>query len=402
MSKKNLSLLSQVCLWAGFLIPFIASQYVGMPLSKMPAVAAANIILWAIGLVAGYFVYLEKTKGASEVALWSRICGYIASIPASFVMLGLVFGYLYYPSVEKSSIAKSINYLLMLTLFAMGVQITGADWSGIIKHPKMVSASVVIRWVCMPFVAFLLAHFVLLRFLPQPAATTVAVGMIILGTTPTGAASNTLTMISRGDLALSVSVTTVNTILAPFLQPFLIKLFVGRVTHVDTWGIFKDLIEVILIPVLVGTVVGSQIPKLVKKLRPLLLAISVVCLGLIIMTNIARGTSTLLKQLWIIPLLAAVCVVQGLLGLTLGYTLPKYLGFNHKQRVAACFEVGVENASLSMVVAMNHFSPLAAIPAVLYSKLQHMLAIGIFVRKFQRMDAEASGQVKPATLKVNA
>jgi BASS family bile acid:Na+ symporter len=106
--------------------------------------------------------------------------------------------------------------------------------------------------------------------------------------------------------------------------------------------------------------------------------------------------------LWIIPLLAVACLVQGSVGLTLGYMLPKYLGFSHRQRVASCFEVGVENASLSMVVAMNHFSPLAAIPAVLYSKLQHMLAIGVFVRHFQKMDAEAAGPAAASTLKAKA
>ncbi len=397
MSKARLKLVSQVCLWAGFLLPFITSHYVGMPLSRRPSVSAANLLLWAIGLIAGYFAYLEKKQVAPALPLWSRICGYINSIPATFVMLGIVFGYLYYPSVEKSTVANSVSYLLMLTLFAMGVQITSADWSGIIEHPKIVSVAVITRWVCMPLVAYFLAHAILLRFFPQPTATTLAVGLVILGTTPTGAASNTLTMISRGDLALSVSVTTVNTMLAPFLQPLLIKLFVGKVTHVETWAIFKDLIEIILVPVVVGTIVGSRIPKLVKKLKPLLLAISVVCLGLIIMTNIAKGTSTLLKQLWIIPLLAVVCLIQGLAGLSLGYTVPKFFGFTRKQRVAACFEVGVENASLSMVLAMNHFSPLAAIPAVLYSKLQHMLAIGVFVRRFQKEtddDVQSVGQEK--------
>ena len=388
--RATLSHLSHVCLGLGFLLPFLVSGYVGMPFTKYPLVSAAHLLLWALGLFAGYVVYLRGRHVPPATPSWRKVAAYITSIPATFVMLGLLFGFVYYPTVERSVIAGWVNVLLMLTLFVMGVQITTDDWRGIIRHPKIVSVAVAVRWICMPLFAYVLAHALLLRFLSQPAGSTLAVGLVILGTTPTGAASNTLTLISRGDLALSVSVTSFNTLLAPFLQPFLITLFVGKVTRVDTFAIFLDLLEIVLAPVLVGGLIGWRWPGLVRKVKPALGAISVVCLCFIIMGNMSKGTATLLRQLWVLPLLAATCLIQGMVGLSLGYYVPKFFGFSHKQRVASCFEVGVENASLSMVIALKHFSPLAAIPAILYSKLQHMLAIGIFVSRFQRV-AEDEG-----------
>jgi BASS family bile acid:Na+ symporter len=394
MDKRMLKYLAQACLWAGFLIPFIASNFVGMPLSRRPLVSAANLILWAIGLLLGYVVYTREKKVSSTTPLWNRFCSYLISIPATFVTLGIAFGYLYYPSVEKNVVTSSVNYLLMATLFAMGVQITPADWKGIIQHPRLVSILVIIRWITMPFVAYLLANYVLLRFFPRPTATAMAIGLLVLGTTPTGAASNTLTLISRGDLALSVSVTSVNTILAPFLQPFLIGLFLGSTASVNRFGIFMDLVKTVLIPITVGSLIGAYWPKLVKTIRPALSAMAVICLALIIMGNMSKGTAVLLKQLWILPLLTATLVAYGLIGLSAGYYLPRLFRFNHKQRVAACFEVGVENAALTQVLIFNHFTPLAALPAIFYGKIQNMLAVTIFVSKFQKV----ADDVEPAAV----
>jgi BASS family bile acid:Na+ symporter len=303
------------------------------------------------------------------------------------------FGYLYYPSVEKNVVARVPNYLLMLALFAMGAHISTAEWKGIWRQPRMVAIAVAIRWLIMPVAAYALAQHVLLRFLRQPSATALAIGLVVLGTTPTGAASNTLTLISRGDLALSVSVTTVNTILAPFLQPLLIYWFIGSATHVNTTALFLDLAKTVLVPVLCGSIVGAYWTPLANRLKPTLSALAVICLALIILGSVAKGTTALLKQLWILPLTTAVLLVYGMFGLALGYYLPKYFGFTHRQRVASCFEVGVANAALTQVLIFNHFTPFAAIPAILYGKVQNLLAVTIFVSRFQRI-AEADEQAQ--------
>jgi BASS family bile acid:Na+ symporter len=396
---RPLKYVSPVCLWAGFLLPFLVSRGVGMPMSRYPVVVVIHVALWAVGLAAGYITYTREKNFSASTPGWIRLCGYITTIPAALVMLGLSFGYLYYPSIEKSTYAKYCNYMLPITLLVMGAQITTADWKNIARQPKIVSTSVILRWLVMPFCAYLLANLVLLRFLPQPTATALAVGMVILGTTPTGGASNTYTLISHGDLALSVTVTGVNTILSPFLQPFMIKLFVGKVTHVNTFALFLDLLEMVLAPVIIGSLIGTWWPDLIKRVKPALGPLAVLIFGAMSIGNMSRGTAPLLKQLWILPVLFAVCLVQGLIGLYLGYFAPKLIGFNHKQRVASCFEIGVENASLATVVAITHFSPLTAIPCILYTKLQHILAASIFVSKFQKLEEQerAATQALAAT-----
>lgn len=390
MRDRRLNYFSQACLWIGFLIPLWLSRGIGMPLSRYPAAGVATVVLWAVGLLCGYVIFSRaKQRQLSGLNPWNRGCTYLTSIPATFVTLAIAFGYLFYPSVERNVVARVPNYLLMVALFAMGAHISSADWKGIWRQPRMVFIAVAIRWLTMPLAAYLLAHYVLLRFLSGPSATALAIGLVVLGSTPTGAASNTLTLISRGDLALSVSVTTLNTMLAPFLQPFLIYWFIGSTTHVNTFNIFLDLVKTVLVPVLLGTLVGTYWAALAKQLKPTLSAVAVICLALIILGNMAKGTAPLLKQLWILPLTTAVLLVYGMFGLSLGYFLPKLFGFNHRQRVASCFEVGVENAALTQVLIFNHFTPFAAIPAILYGKVQNMLAITIFVARFQRVAERA-------------
>ncbi len=386
--------ISTICLWLGFLLPFVASRFVGMAFGHRPLVTAANLLLWAAGLWLGYAAYSRQDAHAAAQPAWIRLSNYVTGRPATIIMLAIALGFLYYPTVENSFVASSINYWLMGTLFFMGVQITPADWRNIFRHPKTTSVAVLLHWFCMPLVSYFLAHAILLRFVSGPTATSLAVGMVIVGATPTGAASNTLTLISRGDLALSVSVTTVNALLAPFLQPFLIRLFVGQATPVDAHAIFVDLIEVVLVPVIAGTILGARWPDLVRRLKAALCAIAVVLLAMLMAGTISRGTQALLQHVVVLPILAIACLCQGLIGLSIGFYVPKFFGFSYEQRVAACFEVGVENAALAAVVALDHFNPLAAIPAVLYGKLQNILAIAIFVPRFQK----AIAREQPATV----
>jgi BASS family bile acid:Na+ symporter len=253
---------------------------------------------------------------------------------------------------------------------------------------------VLLRWVAPPLIAYILGHAILVRFLPQPAGNLLAIGMIVLATT--GSASNTMTLISRGDLALSVTVAAVNNIIAPFVQPFLITfLAVSFVGHTDTLAIFVELAEIVLAPIILGSIVGGIFPQQVKRINPCLGAIAVLCLSAVMLANISKGTSTLRKQLWILPWMIGACAVQAMAVLLVGYHVSKYFGFTMKQRVSATFDVAVENAALATIIAMNHLGPLAALPSIFYGKFQHMFGIGLFVRKFQNMQ-ELAEEEQPA------
>ncbi|MGA2956952.1 MAG: bile acid:sodium symporter family protein [Thermodesulfobacteriota bacterium] len=387
MGSKKLKYLSNACLVLGFFIPFVTSKFVGMPLGEMPIVSAANIVLWIVGLLLGYFAYIDIKKPPPTLPLPVNISNYIASDPSLFLMIGVLFGYLFYPSVEKSIVPNLGPYLLMLIMFSMGLAINFQDWKRMAQRPKVVGIGVLMRWLCMPLVAFLLS-LVLIQLFPGPTGKTLAVGLIILGTTPTGGGSNALTMISRGDLALSVSVTSINTIIAPFIQPILILWLAGSITNLNASAIFQDLLRMVVVPVVAGSILGSIFPKFVSKIKFSLGSISVICLTFIIMGTMSKGTSTLIKQLYILLYLVVVCVLQAMSGLLLGYFLPKLFGFTYKQRKALCFEVGVENAAMAMLVAVRHFSPLTALPSIVYGKIQYIITSTIFVPRFQRIEDE--------------
>ena len=392
MGAKRLKYLSSICITLGFLIPFVASKFVGMPLGAMPIVSAANIILWIIGILLGYFAYIDIKKPPLTLPLWVKISNFVASDPSRYLMLGIVFGYLFYPSVEKSFVPTFGPYLLMVIMFSMGLAISFKDWKGMVQRPKLVGIGVLLRWLCMPFVAFLLS-LVLIQLFPGPTGKTLAVGLIILGTTPTGGGSNALTMVSEGDLALSVSVTSINTIIAPFIQPLLILWLAGSMAHLNAGAIFQDLLWMVVVPVVAGSIVGSIFQKYISKIKPALGPIAVICLTFIIMGTMSKGTSTLIKQFSILLYLVGICVIQAVAGLFLGYFVPKYFGFNYKQRKATCFEVGVENAAMAMLVALRHFSPLAALPSIVYGKIQYILTSTIVVPRFQKIeDEEVVGQ----------
>lgn len=394
MSK--LRLISYLCIFGGWAIPMVASNGVGMPQNKYPMLVAAHAVFWVIGLFLNYLAHLKEKKIAAATPAWIKISGFFTGNPATVVFLGFMWGWVYNPTIDKSLFSQWVYFPLMLSLFVMGIQITKNDWLGVVKYPRIVAISVGFRWILMPVCAWILGQAVLLQFLPQPTAGVLAAGLVILATTPTGAASNTLTLISRGDLALSVSVTAVNNLIAPFVQPFMIAFLIGSVIAVNTQAIFIDLIEMVLAPVIIGSIVGYYIPERVQRVKPSLGAIAVVCLAWIMMVNISKGTPLILKTPSLVPWLIGISVLQGLAGLGLGYFGPRSFGLSHRQRVAVCFEVAVENASLSTVIALNHFSPLAALPAIFYGKIQHMLAIGLFVGRFQKWADEDDAKAKTA------
>lgn len=387
MGSKRLKYLSNACLTLGFLIPFIASNFVGMSLSAMPIVSAANIALWLIGLLVGYFAYLAVRRPPATLSLLARIGTYISSEPSLFLTLGILFGYLFYPSVEKSVVPPVGPYLLMFIMFSMGLAINLQDWKRIVQRPKVVGIGVLLRWLCMPLVAFLLS-LVLLQLFPGATGKALAAGMIVLGTTPTGGGSNALTMISKGDLALSVSVTSINTMLAPFIQPLLILWLAGGIAYLDANKIFLDLVQWVVVPVVAGTILGSIFTKSVNMIKPAFGPLAILCLTFIVMGTMSKGTSTLIQQFSILFYLVVICIVQALAGLLLGYFLPKFFGFNYAQRKATCFEVGVENAAMAMLLALKHFNPLTALPSIVYGKIQYIITSTIFVPRFQKIEDE--------------
>jgi len=387
--EKALKVASQACALAGFLIALLKSGFVGMPLWATPWASVSTIVLWVAAIVLGYFAFMKSKKAPLSAPFWQRLCGFVTASSSIILTLMILFGYLFYPTVEKSFVAAWNPYFLMASLFVMGLAIDLQDWKRIATSPRVVGIAVLIRWVCMPLAAYACAYLSFIQLLPPAAGRNLAVGMILLGAAPTGTASNALTMVARGDLALSVSVTTINTMLAPFLLPIIMLWMAGSMTHVDAPGIFKDLLRMVIVPVGVGSILGAVFVRYLSRVKPALGPTAVICLGMIMMGSMSRGTSTVLKQLYILPYLAGGCVLFCVVGYLIGYYLPKFAGFDMKQRKAACFEVATTNAALTMTIAIRHFTPLAVVVSILYAKIMVIGGAVVMVPLFQRLDSKA-------------
>jgi len=383
MTPKMLKIMSSTCFMLGFIIPFAASNFVGMPLSLMPTVSASLILLWIIGLSLRYSAHVGRALAPATLSF--RIGNFVSSEPSLFLTLGIVFGYLFYPSVEKSIVPPLGPYLLMVIMFTMGLAISVQEWIRMVRKPSVVGVAVLLRWIFTPLIAFLLS-LVLIRLLPGARGSALAVGMILIGTAPTGGGSNALTLVAKGDLALSVSATAINTLLAPFLQPLLILWLAGGFASLNAPAIFQDLLRIVICPVVAGTILGSLFPQFANRMKSASAPLAIICLTFIVMGTMSKGTSTLIQQLDILFYLVAVCLVQTVAVLLLGYFLPKFFGFSYAQRKAICFEMGVGNAAMAMLIGIRHFNPLTALPSIVYGKIQYIITSTVVVARFQRIE----------------
>lgn len=377
----------------GFLIPFAVSDWHGTRLTGHPLTLVATIVLWIVGLGLDYAADLRAHP--DPVPAWRRVAGFVGRGSATWLLLGIMFGFVYFPTMSTTYFGSNFNTVLAITLAVMGIQISLAAWRQLIRDIRPVIVVVLARWIIMPLVGYCVAYVAFHPFLSDSMAHQLSVGMILLATSPTGAASNSMTLISKGDLALSVSATTVNVLLAPFLQPLLVNLFAGSSTSVDSSGMFLDLVKYVLAPVVVASLIGILVPRLVERIKPALPAIAVLSLALVLMGTVSKGAGTLISNPSIIGYVLAACIVHGVAGMMLGYHLPRLFGLSRPQRIAASFEVGIENAAIAPALALSYFSPLAIIPAVVYGKTQNLLAVTVFAPyylKRQEADEAAATQ----------
>jgi len=245
-----------------------------------------------------------------------------------------------------------------------------------------VGIAVLLKWISTPLIAFLLS-LVLIQLFPGVTGAALAVGIIVLGTTPTGGGANALTLVSKGDLALSVAATAINTMLAPLIQPFLILWLAGGIASLNATVIIQDLLRMVIAPVVAGTILGSVFLKSASRIKPAFAPLVVILLTFIVMGTMSKGTSTLIQQISILPYLVAVCLVYAVASLSLGYFVPKFFGFSYAQRKAACFETGVGNAAMAMLICLRHFDPLTALPSIVCGKIQYIIASTVLVSRFQ-------------------
>ena len=265
--------------------------------------------------------------------------------------------------------------LLGIVMFGMGLTLSTDDFRDVFRRPKDVAIGVVGHYLIMPGIAYVLA--VTLRLPPE-----IAVGVILVGCCPSGTASNVMTFLSRGDVALGVSIGAVSTLIAPFATPALVSLLAGAWMHINTTSLFLDIVQVVILPIALGIVAKTLFRRQAAASVQALPLVSTVAIVLIIAIIVALNESKLLTNGL---LMFAAVILHNLLGFALGYLFARLFGMDLAKRKAVMFETGMQNSGLGAALAAAHFSPLAAVPSALFS-VWHNLSGSALATWFARKD----------------
>ncbi len=284
-----------------------------------------------------------------------RFCGVLTRWFPFVLVAFAVLAYL--TPAQSRLLAPGVPYFIATVMLAMGLTMGIDDFRMVFSRPKTVILGVCLRYLLMPLVAELITK--LLR-LPAPLAA----GFILIGCCPSAVASNVMTFLSRGNTALSVTISSCNTILAPVLTPYLFLFLAGSLIPVHAAGMLLDIARIVLLPVLAGVAIRMVASRLVRHVVPYLPAVSTVALILIVMAGVALSANRFVA----VGLSAFLGVVlHNGLGLALGFLASRKLfGMTQADSQAITFEVGLENTGLAIALAIGHLDPVAVIPAAIF------------------------------------
>ena len=256
-----------------------------------------------------------------------------------------------------------LNLLLSLVLFTMGTTLKIDDFINVFRNPKEIAVGISAQYIIMPIIALVLAKIFSLN-----AALTV--GLILVGTVPGGTASDVITFLSNGDVALSVSLTAVSTVISPILTPVITLVLIGNQINFSPVDMFISIIEIVIIPIVLGLILNYLWPKFCEELKDYLPVMSSIVICLIVAGVIGANKEAILTSSAII---IVVIVMQYFIAMMLGFVVGYLAGMDKKQMVTVAIELAFQNSGLSTGLAKTHFPSLAqaTVPGALYSVWQN-------------------------------
>lgn len=277
---------------------------------------------------------------------------------------------------------------LGIIMFGLGLSLTPADFARVGKHPKAVLVALGCQLLLLPAIAFGLVG---LFQLPP----ILAVGMVLLAASPGGTTANLFSHLFRGDVALNVTLTAINSIVALFTLPLLTNFAIAVfLPGEEGLGIqFAKAVEVFAIvlgPVVLGMLVRWWKPRFADAMdKPVRIA-SVIILAVVIVGAIISNRDLFFPNL---ASLAGITVLFCVLSLTIGFLVPRLLRVERRQAVASSFEIGIHNATLAIVIAQSVIGSVEmSLPAAIYGVLMFFvaLAFGFVIRERRSKPAAAA------------
>ncbi len=268
-----------------------------------------------------------------------------------------------------------VNYLLMIIMFGMGLTMKPRDFALVITRPKEIIIGCLSQFIIMPLLAFGLAYI----FRLDPALTA---GVVLVGTCPGGTSSNVITYFSKGDVALSVGMTSVNTLLAPLLTPAITWLLLQTTVRVDVWSMFYSIITVILVPIGLGFLINKLFSKFTQKIVALLPVISTIGICMIVATVVSHNAEKIYTYG---ATVLVVVILHNLLGYGCGFGIGKLFKMSPEKTKAISIEIGMQNSGLATSLASTAFPQLAmaTVPGAVFS-VWHNISGAILAAVYRR------------------
>lgn len=300
----------------------------------------------------------------------------------SFALWVLVFAGIawMFPEIFRW-IGPAINLLLGIIMFGMGLTLKGEDFRLVFQRPGPVLAGVCLQFIIMPATAWIIATS--LGLSPELAA-----GVMLVGACPGGTASNVIVYLAKGDVPLSVTMTSISTLLAPLLTPFLLWWLAGSWLPVDPGSMVLTILQVVILPIILGLLARRFFLVTVHRSTEALPLISVTTIVIIVAAVVALNADSLRETA--LPVVLAVILHNGL-GLLLGYWCPRVLRLDEPRSRAVSVEVGMQNSGLAVALALAHLNPIAALPGAIFS-VWHNISGALLATYWSRKGREKSGQ----------
>ncbi|PIT59837.1 ketopantoate/pantoate/pantothenate transporter PanS [Snodgrassella alvi] len=273
--------------------------------------------------------------------LWAALCSIFAYYnPAVFIPL-----------------KPYISEMLMLVMLSMGMTLKIEDFTRVLKRPAPIVAGIGLHYLIMPLAAWLIA-----KMLNMSAE--LQAGMVLVGCVASGTASNVMVFLSKGDVALSVTISALSTIVGIFATPLLAKLYIAASIAVPVMNMLKEIFLIVALPIAIGVSINYFVPQLVKKVVPSLPLITM-CLIIVVLSTVVSLSSNKIGIETAIVVIGV--ILHNALGLIGGYCGGRLFGFDKSICRTLALEVGMQNSGLAAVLGSNFFGPMAALPGAIFS-----------------------------------
>lgn len=294
----------------------------------------------------------------------------------AWIVLVIAAAALFWPGTCLWIRTKWINYLLMIVMFGMGLTMKLGDFAVVFRQPRDVIVGCLAQFIVMPLLAFGLGRVFGL-------SDELLVGVVLVGTCPGGTSSNVITYLSKGDTALSVGMTSINTLLATFLTPLLTYLYLRTSVSVDVKAMFMSIIQVVIVPIGLGLLINKVFGNYTQKIRDALPSVSVTAICLIVAAVVSHNSEKIRATGLVI---FAVVILHNILGYLCGYLVGVAFRMDLPRKKAVAIEIGMQNSGLATTLAGSAFPgmAMAIVPGAIFS-VWHNISGAVLAGIFQRM-----------------